>query len=92
MATYYDAAFDLATASASGDQQYDMVHPWWDLVSTMSLQFTMIIALTSISLDVFNQFGSGIKCTPYNGTIHIPLQQVGQLAWLESPNFNTGQK
>ena len=78
MATYYDKAFDLALA----DHQYDMVHPWWDLLSTMTIQFTMIIALTSISLDVFSQFGSGIKCTPRHQDAHVEtwekleLQQV----------------
>ena len=72
MATYYDKAFALALA----DHQFDVVHPWWDLLSTMTIQFTMIIALTSISLDVFSQFGSGIKCTPRNVHHSIGIQQV----------------
>ena len=72
MATYFDKAFDLASA----DIQYDVVHPWWDVVSTMTIQFTMIIAVTSISLDVFSQFGSGIRCTPKNAEIILGRVQV----------------
>ena len=62
---YYEGvrkAFDLASV----EKKFDMVHPWYDLISTLTIQMMMIIALASISVDVFGSstFGSGIKCTP----------------------------
>ena len=83
MATYYDKAFELASA----DKSCDLVCPWWDLLSTMTIQFSMLIALTSVSMDVFSQFGSGIKCTPMNVTKTLNLQQV-RLRRLNNNNNN----
>lgn len=71
MATYYDKAFDLASA----EERFQVVRPWWDLLSQMTIQFSMIIALTSISLDVFSQFGSGIKCIAADVTKELGIQQ-----------------
>ena len=76
MATYYDKAFDLA----STEERFHVVRPWWDLMSQITIQFSMIIAVTSISLDVFSQFGTGVKCIPRNVTHAHGIQQVSSFA------------
>ena len=83
MAIEYYEGVRQAFALASVDKKFDMVHPWYDLISTLTIQMMMIIALASISVDVFGSstFGSGIKCTPiYRSTIYsnntLKQQQV----------------
>ena len=55
-----------------------VLSPWWDLVSSGSLQLLTVVALMALSIDVVTKFGTAVKCTPLNGTISFGgSQQVG---------------
>ena len=71
----------LSTCYNTSQHSPQVLCPWWDLVSSGSLQLLTVVALMALSIDVVTKFGTAVKCTPLNGTIGFGgSQQVRVMA------------
>ena len=67
--TYFEPAYVRQAVVYIGALICQVLSPWWDLVSSGSLQLLTVVALMALSIDVVTKFGTAVKCTPLNGTI-----------------------